>query len=204
MDKKSKIFFLVFALLIAGSVALTFWRIMIARDYMIEAQAECDPKLEKCFVTKCDPANLAEGETCSDDPQADTSYYKIIKRKASRIPLCDPTSLDCRALVCETGEADCEYTYCDETNKEEQVAECNDPSTYVEPVTDTSVQDVSTCATGDVCDQTPASIASSSTSTKDLIDEEVINEADIKGKDMESEEEFKRDEVGTGSDEIVK
>jgi hypothetical protein len=130
MDKKSKILLWVLLFLIIGSVAVTYWRIMIKKDYMIEAQADCDPTIDKCFIWQCDPASTVEGEKCTGDPDKDTWYYQIIKRKAANIPLCDPADENCRALVCEDGEKDCSATFCDDTNKEEQGAECNDPEQY--------------------------------------------------------------------------
>jgi len=130
MDKKSKILLWVVFLLIIGSVAVTYWRIMIKKDYMIEAQASCDPTVDKCFVSSCDPA-VTEGDTmCTGDPEKDTSYYAIISRKAANIPLCDPNDENCAALTCPEGEKDCSMTFCNDSNKEEQGAECNDPEQY--------------------------------------------------------------------------
>jgi len=132
MDKKSKIFFLVFSLLIAVSVAVTFWRIMIKRDYIISAEQDCDPTKETCFVRTCDPA---EDEECSKDPKERTSYYKIIKKNAKNIPPCDPRANGkekCPTeLSCEEGEAECEYVFCNEENVPEN-EECNDPEKYRE------------------------------------------------------------------------
>src|SRR5665647_1731385 len=108
MDKKSKIFFLVFFLLIAGSIAVTYYRIVIKRDYIISAQADCDPTMEKCFVWECDPISTVEGEACIGDSESDIWYYKIIKRRAANIPLCDPNDENCTALTCSVGEKECE------------------------------------------------------------------------------------------------
>jgi hypothetical protein len=38
MDKKSKILFLVFFLVLAGSIFLTYYRYMVVKDYVIETQ----------------------------------------------------------------------------------------------------------------------------------------------------------------------
>lgn len=116
----------IFGLLIAASVGVTFWRIMIKKDYIIEAEADCDPTLETCFVYECDP----EAEECTGDPTEDISYYKILRRNAANIPLCDPVDENCEALTCPEGEAECEMVLCsDETKTEEDV--CNDPVQYV-------------------------------------------------------------------------
>lgn len=125
MDKGSKIFFLVFFLVLAGSIFLTYYRYMIVRDYVIEAQVGCDPMTESCFVYVCDPES---GEECTGDPEQDTSYYKLLHRNAKNIPLCDPTEADCLVAVCLPGEADCQVTLCDPTSEEENM--CSDPETY--------------------------------------------------------------------------
>lgn len=126
MDKKSKVLLWIFALLIAVSVGVTYWRIMIKKDYIIEAQADCDPALETCFVYECDP----EAEECTGNPEEDIWYYKIVRRNAANIPLCDPADENCEALTCPEGEAECEMVLCtDETKEEDQI--CNDPEQYV-------------------------------------------------------------------------
>jgi len=128
MDKKSKIFFLVFFALILGSVAVTYYRIMIKRDYIISAQQECDPVTEACFVSACDPES---DEECAATPEEErTTYYKIIKKNAKNIPPCDPHANECpEQLSCEPGEEECEYTLCDEENVPD-TEECNDPAVY--------------------------------------------------------------------------
>ena len=120
------LFFAVFGLLIFGSVAFTYYRIVMARDYFITAEADCDPTIEKCFVYVCDPT---AGEECTGNPEEDTSYYKIMKRKAFNVPLCDPNvDKDCEALICPEGEKDCNYELCEEGNVDG--IECVDPEQY--------------------------------------------------------------------------
>jgi hypothetical protein len=130
MDKKSKIFFLVFFLLIIGSVGVTYWRIMINRDYIISASQECDPATEACFVSSCDPES---DEECAATPEEErTSYYKIIKKNAKNIPPCDAQKDECPAeLTCADGEAECSFEYCDDSNVPDG-EECNDPAVYNE------------------------------------------------------------------------
>ena len=89
MDKKSKILFLVFFLVLAGSIFLTYYRYMVVKDYIIETQVSCDPMVESCFIYVCDPEN---GEECTGDLEQDTSYYKLLHRNAKNIPLCDPAA----------------------------------------------------------------------------------------------------------------
>ncbi len=126
MDKKSKIFFIVFFLLIAGSVGVAYYRFMVQHDYIVQAEADCDPYTEACFVYVCDPE--VDGE-CTGDPIEDTSYYKLIDRNAKNIPNCDPADETCTALVCGEGEVDCTYTLCDSDALEEGQV-CNDPVVY--------------------------------------------------------------------------
>jgi hypothetical protein len=125
MDKKSKIFLWFFFFLIVGSVAITYYRIIVKRDYIIEAQTDCDPTIEKCFIYHCDPA----AEECSGDETQDTSYYKISKRKAYMIPNCDPADENCKPFACGENEKACEEVLCSEQTKQE-TDECNDPEQY--------------------------------------------------------------------------
>ena len=132
MDKKSKIFFLVFFLLIVGSVAVTYWRIMVKRDYIISAQTECDPAAENCFVYECDPEDPEDPECATLPEEERVSYYKIINKNAQNIPLCDATAGECpEDLACEEGEEECETILCDEENVPEGES-CNDPAAYLE------------------------------------------------------------------------
>jgi hypothetical protein len=127
MDKKTKIFFWVFSTLIAGVVVVTFCKYIILKDYYIEAEADCDPASQACFVTTCDPADDSE---CPADEADRTSYTKKVKKKAYLIPLCDPSDENCDALKCIPGE-DCQETFCNEETVGEG-QECNDPVKYLE------------------------------------------------------------------------
>ena len=128
--RAGKIFFAVFFLLIIGSVAATYYRYIIARDYIVEAEAECDPTTEDCFVWECDPSSTEEGEACAGDPEEDVWYYTILRRNAKNVPLCDPNDEDCDALTCPEGEEECEIVYCtDETKGEEDT--CSTPDEYL-------------------------------------------------------------------------
>ncbi len=126
MDKKSKIFLAVFFLSIVASIGFTYYQIIVRRDYVIEAQTDCDPAVDKCFVYHCDPAV----EKCTGDGEQDTSYYKISRRKANMIPGCDPKDENCQPFVCGENEQNCEEIFCNEQAKQ-QGEECNDPVRYV-------------------------------------------------------------------------
>lgn len=134
MDKKSKILFLIVGLLIAASVAVTYWRIMVNKDYIIEGQTDCDPYADVCFIWECDPESTVEGEACTGDPEMDSWYFQVARRSAANIPLCDPdTDENCDPWTCAEGEKDCSVEFCTEENMEAQYAvSCNDPVAYAE------------------------------------------------------------------------
>ncbi|MCK9379351.1 MAG: hypothetical protein M0P97_04385 [Candidatus Moranbacteria bacterium] len=129
MDKKSKILIAVFVALIFISVGVTYWRIVIKKDYVIESQVDCDPYSEECFVWKCDSQSSVEGEACTGEPDEDIWYFKIVRRNAGNVPFCDPENdEDCLPFLCAEGEKDCEEEFCTEENMENYSAtSCNDP-----------------------------------------------------------------------------
>ena len=147
MDKKSKILLWVLALLIVASVGVTYWRIMIKKDYIIESQIDCDQSVRECFIWKCDPNSTVDGEKCTGNADDDIWYYAIAKRKAAKIPLCDSKNDEnCKPWVCEENEKDCSETLCDDTNKTEQGVECNNVEQYN---IDNPAEEESACEEGD-------------------------------------------------------
>lgn len=140
MDKKNKIFFIVLFLLVFGSIGATFLRIVVFKNYTLEAQADCDPEIEKCFVWECDPESSVEGEACTGDAESDIWYYQLVRRKAYNVPLCNPEQdenlpageAECVPMECDSEtEKGCEIVFCDEETKIEQEVECNDPAEYL-------------------------------------------------------------------------
>ena len=114
-EMANKIFYIILALLIVTSVGVTFYKIIILKDYQIVTQVSCDPASEKCFVSQCDPA---EDDTCPEKLYERISYYKNISKKAVAIYSCESTEekLGCNEeLSCTEGEQDCSYTFCDPT-----------------------------------------------------------------------------------------
>jgi hypothetical protein len=154
-SKSGKIFFIVFGLLILGSIFATYYRIMIKKNYIIEAQVDCDPYENKCFIWECDPASDVVGEKCTGDAEKNIWYYNLAKRNASKIPLCDSETDDtCAPMICDSEEKDCEQIYCNEENAVEQEATCSDPVEYtknnpLEEEDDLSGEEVQ-CEEGDV------------------------------------------------------
>jgi len=91
---------------------------------------DCDPYAEKCFIWNCDPESTVEGEACTGEMETDVWYYKIVKRNASRIPLCDPeTDEECQPFLCDPEEPECGETLCDEETAAEGEI-CTDPEEY--------------------------------------------------------------------------
>lgn len=129
-------------LIIIASVGFNYWRIVVAKNYLIEAEMDCDPMVEKCFIYTCDPQTET---TCTGNPEEDVWYFQKIQRTAANIPLCDPADENCKALVCPEGEKDCKISFCDEQTKLEGEV-CNDP---VEYAIDNPVEEESVCAEDD-------------------------------------------------------
>lgn len=109
---------------------------------------DCDPYAEECFVWECDPESTEEGEACTGDAENDIWYFKVAKRNASRIPLCDPnTDENCQPMLCEEGEKDCEEIFCAEDQLEAQYASgCVDPVKFTE---ENPVEEEGACEEGD-------------------------------------------------------
>jgi len=137
IEKKSgignKIFYTILILLIIGSVGVTFWRIVIEKDYQIEAETSCDPATESCFHY--------EGVTCdgtdSECVPEDAYDYKLISKKAASIYACEQTvdKVGCgEELSCTDEEENCSYTFCDPANLAD--GESCAKKTLTEPVTE--------------------------------------------------------------------
>ncbi|QQS15685.1 MAG: hypothetical protein IPK84_04975 [Candidatus Moraniibacteriota bacterium] len=115
---QSRWFFGVFFFLVTLSIFATFYRVFIAKDYLVDIEVSCSPERAACFARDiCDTDDESCGE---DDIPIETSYYKIVERKAYNFPeTCASGTLDspeCADLSCRLGEIDCTETYCsDET-----------------------------------------------------------------------------------------
>ena len=115
---RSRWFFGIFFALIFLSISATFYRVFIARDYLVTVETICSPEAQSCFARDvCD----TEDQVCSEgDTPTETSYYKIVERKAFAFPeTCASGSAElplCADLSCRPGEASCTETFCsDET-----------------------------------------------------------------------------------------
>lgn len=131
----SKIFLLVFFLILLVSVGATYYKMMIKRDYILSVQIDCDPYSEECFI---------------DDSGEDTWYYKVLNKKAYNIPECDPNQDEDCVIACEENEKDCEEVLCSEETVEEG-GECVDPVAYAEenPIEEEDLSEEAECEEGD-------------------------------------------------------
>lgn len=134
--------------LILASFGATYYRYMVKKDYIVQAQTDCDPYSEACFVWNCDPDSTEEGEMCTGNPDEDTWYFKVINKNASQIASCDANDENCDALVCAQNEPDCEFVFCNPENMEENYASsCIDPAKYT---LENPIEEDIVCKEGDV------------------------------------------------------
>jgi len=121
-----------FFLVIITVVIITFLKYFYLKDYIIQAEAECDPMAEECFIYECVPGVDEDCAEDPDDPEAMLSYYKLVEKKAFLVPLCDPNDENCDALNCAGLEEDnCKEILCSDETKDEGI-ECIDPAAYAE------------------------------------------------------------------------
>ena len=140
----NRLFYIVFFLLIIGSVAFTFYRIYIKLDYQILASTSCDPQIETdgdCFAYEEEVVNTeADGvETTTNE----TSYYKLISKKAANISTCESSEekLGCtEELTCLENETDCSYEYCTDENVPEGESCYTNEETATDEATTTATE----------------------------------------------------------------
>ncbi len=102
MNRQSKVLFTIFVLAIIAAAGLSFFRYIVLRDYYVQIKTLCNPGWEKCFV--------------SEDENQVKSYYKLIMKKASLIPNCDPRDVQCQQQLTCVGDNLCQEIYCDNNN----------------------------------------------------------------------------------------
>jgi len=124
MDNKAKLIFVVALLLTVTIGFLCYERYFIDRDYLVFAEAPCNPLEEVCFVYHCD----VETEECSGIPEEDISYYKKVQKQAKSLPLCDPGEGSCIIDHCDERDISCFVTFCDPANPE---LECSSPEDFL-------------------------------------------------------------------------
>lgn len=104
---KENIFSLTIVLLLILVSAASYYRFMVAHDFLVLHDLECDPVLESCFIY-CE----AGGYDCEEP-----DYYYLVEREAAElIKLCGselkPSECDA-AYECVLGEEFCETIFCD-------------------------------------------------------------------------------------------
>lgn len=111
MEKKTFIFLSIMGFLIFVSIAVTFVRFFVFRDYTISMEIVCNPLEENCFVRSC------ENELASCEEKEKYQYYKIIRKNASKISDCRTGSLeDCGPIHCAPDEPECLEILCTHDN----------------------------------------------------------------------------------------
>lgn len=166
MDTKSKILFWTLGVLVVLSVSASYYRFMVLHDYLVQAEVDCDPSYESCFVWKC---NVEEDEECTGDPEEDTWYYKIAYRNAKNIPSCSAEDEECDQFTCpEGGEEECSEVLCSPETLEEYHVEtaCTIPADFAEEFYEDEVED-------DLSESAEDEIV---TEDGEEIQEEVVNE----------------------------
>jgi len=94
---------LVLVPVIIVSAGASFYRYVVASDYVVEYEATCDPEAESCF------------EGCEDDACEEPYAYKEMHKYASDLRAqCGPDITDCEAAnTCLPGDKECSVEYCD-------------------------------------------------------------------------------------------
>lgn len=162
MDKKSKIFSLVFSLVLVGTVGATYYKYFISRNFYLEGEASCDPENEKCFISECNPDEDSE---CPQDELERISYYKLSTKNAYLVPSCDSNDENCHPMDCLAGQ-DCEETACDEELAKAQETECSDPEEYRKQLEEQKASEEENCD-GDSCEVTTQEEGNDNASVED-------------------------------------
>lgn len=112
------------------AIAISFYRFMVAGDYVVEYEGECDPITESCFVG------------CEDEECSEIYYYSWVHKMAIDVQAqCGPNVLECPAAnVCLPTDTNCSITYCSpDTLLEDETCEDLEASSVVEE--ETSVEE---------------------------------------------------------------
>ena len=103
MQIRKHIFLITLSGLIILFLASAYGRFMLAHDYLVAYEGECDPETESCFVGCID-------EACSEE-----YYYTHMQKYAPNLlSQCGPHIEECAfASQCLPWEPRCVVTYCD-------------------------------------------------------------------------------------------
>lgn len=97
-----------------GAIIVSYYRFMVADDYLVEYEGACDPYTESCFVG------------CENEECVDPYYYTKVTKYASDVEAqCGPDFTACEETsVCLPEDRSCEITFCDpETAGDTEICE---------------------------------------------------------------------------------
>lgn len=126
---KSSVLVVSFSLAVALAIWVSYDRYVIQEDYLVQTRVECDPALNRCFTSVCDPSI---GEMCeAAETEGKFFYYAVALRNARSLRECGLNTPGCASRPCQEGEtAECEMHFCTDTDFEAG-AECTSPETFV-------------------------------------------------------------------------
>lgn len=103
------------------SIASSYYRFMVAEDYLVEYEGDCDPLKNSCFIG------------CEDESCTFPYYYNIVTKNASAlVAQCGPDITNCEsAQIClSIDEKDCSISYCDPTDSDTECDEIEASSSF--------------------------------------------------------------------------
>lgn len=115
MSKKINYLYIIIIGVIFFVIFATYRKIFILHNYLISYEVSCDPKIESCFIVKCDQET---GEGCNIGESE--KYYKLINKMAFNSIKCAKDDTAC--LSCQKEEDDCKETVCNPSTD----GECSD------------------------------------------------------------------------------
>lgn len=104
-------------------VVCSFYRFLVAGNYIVEYEGACDPLTEECFIG------------CVDDECSESYYFTMVRKYAADVQAsCGVNFSDCaEASVCLPSDRACEVTYCGpDTESETMTCEHIEASTVLE------------------------------------------------------------------------
>jgi hypothetical protein len=109
MHFRNHILLYVLVPLIVLSAGVSYYHFILANEYVVEYEGECDPTTESCF------------EGCEDDTCENTYPYKVMEKRASSVrAACGTDITDCAdASVCLPDDLECSIEYCDPSTLDE-------------------------------------------------------------------------------------
>ncbi len=88
--------------LVVFVIVASFYRFLVAGNYIVEYEGACDPLTEECFVG------------CVDEECSESYYFTMVRKYAADVQeQCGTDFSDCEAAsVCLPSDQTCEITYC--------------------------------------------------------------------------------------------